>query len=73
MHSFNWEYITAMFFALAFVFVILMTVGFYVNYKRDQWQRKTIKQFNPVNGRFFKRFIPGGLKGKYARYLEGQN
>ncbi len=70
MLNFDWEYITALFFALAFVFVILMTMGFYVNFKRDQWQRKKGREFNPVHGRFFKRYIPGDLYKKYAKHLE---
>lgn len=70
MLNFDWEYITALFFALAFLLVILMTIGFYVNFKKDQWNRKSSRAFNPVHGRFFKRYVPRDLHEKYSKYLE---
>jgi hypothetical protein len=68
--SFDWEHLTTLFFALTFVFVILMTVGFFINYKRDQHQRRQKTTANPVQGRFFKRYIPNELKQKYHAHLE---
>jgi hypothetical protein len=68
--NFDWEHLTTLFFALAFISVILMTVGFYINYKRDQWQKLEKPKANPIRGRFFKRYIPSEIKQKYSSYFE---
>ena len=65
----HWEEMVTLFFALTFAFVIILSIGFYVNYKRDQWRRKQAPAQNLVQGRFFRRYIPQELKSKYALYL----
>ena len=66
----NWEYVVTLFFALTFVFVIALTLGFYINYKRDQKNKKKVPEVNPINGRYFSRYIPTELHHMYQNHLE---
>lgn len=67
--NFQFDQISSLFFALVFIFVILMTIGFYVNFKRDQWQKRKKVELNPIRGRFFVRYVPEEIQGKYKNYL----
>ena len=58
MTAWNWDDLTSMLFALSFLFVILMTVGFYLSFRKDQREKKRVRPRHPYEGRYFRRFVP---------------
>ncbi|MCB0365855.1 MAG: hypothetical protein H6624_17115 [Bdellovibrionaceae bacterium] len=64
--SFNWEFILSFTLAFGLVFVIFMTLGFYISYKRDQRLRRNAIPENPTEGRYFTRFLPEEIASRYS-------
>lgn len=54
----NWEFLISSALAFTLLFVVVLTIGFYVNYKRDQKLRKKKPEVNANEGRYFSRYTP---------------
>jgi len=60
----NWLLLVNSSLAFGLLFVVLLTLTFFINYKRDR-KNAVKKSAHPTRGRYFVRHLPEALKAKY--------